>query len=90
MGSGHLLLHVEMDQFAGVRRLDASDDPSRHSVEIGKSAHAVPLEDYVEGGGGHTEPVGQAGRPELVASPQLDDLPLHPIRCLGRASTGSA
>src|SRR5664279_3650865 len=78
LGDLGLLLHVDMNELTGVRRLDASDDPSRHAVEVGESAHAVPLEDQVEGGGGHAAPMGKASRPELVTSPQLDDLALQP------------
>src|SRR5271168_4445372 len=78
-----LLLHVDVDQLARPGGLDPTDDPAAPAVEVGEPAHPVTLEYPVEGRGRHVEPRGQAGRPQLVAPPQLDDAALHALRGLG-------
>jgi hypothetical protein len=79
-----------MDEFARVGGLDPTDDPTPFAVEVGEPAHPISLEHPVERRGGHVEPRGQASRPELVTTPQLNDSALHPSRGFRRASPGPA
>ncbi len=51
-----LLLHIDVDQLAGMGGLDPADDPTALSVEVGEPAHPVALEDPVKCGCWHADP----------------------------------
>jgi hypothetical protein len=85
-----LLLDVDVDQLAGVRGIDAPNNPSAATIEVRKTTHSVANKDPVQGRGGDTRSRGQAGRAELVFPAELHDPSLGTGRGLGWAPPGPA
>ncbi len=81
-----LLLHVEMNELARMRGLNASDDPATSALEVRESRHPVARPDGVERRGRKARTPSQPSCTHLVPAPQLDHPALHLGRSLGGAT----
>jgi hypothetical protein len=61
-GDAAQLLDVQVDQVAGPRVLVAADRSAGGAVQPRQPVQLVADQDPMDGGGGHTEPGGDAGR----------------------------
>jgi hypothetical protein len=73
-----------------MRCLDASDDPTRPSLEIKEPRHTVAGPDFVRARRRDSGSLGQSGRTDLVTAAERDNASFRLGRGLGRATSRSA
>ena len=80
VGNVAKLLHVDVDQGAGVVVFVAADRLTGGSIEVGESVEPAPNQHLVHGGWGQADPVGDPHRSQAVLPSQVHDLAHHRLR----------